>query len=713
MEKLGSTFFKADILEYMSFGKWVIEADPGKEPRLYCDEVALRLLNIPAGNDPEKDYRDWLAAVAPSSLERLIAAGKHVAETGYGEFQYLWKHPTRGNRYIRFIGVRNVSYTDGVRIEGIIRDITDKVWNETLTREEMKEGLDAIQGLASEYVILHFINLETGSYSSYFYEPDISQKTIRLNSTEKSYYEMYERSIRSICHPDYLDEMLKLGKRENMIEELRHKKKSVHRFLGKTHENQYEWFDYVLIKFDPIDEEPTRAAAGYINVDQDQVEVLEYQRMAEGVGKIFDFSIYISLPDETYRVIRDTDESTPERDKNAFTYLRSRVKSIGKKNVRESLEKWFEVENVVAKLEKYSRISRDFYNDIEKKWYRANFLIGDRNEDGSISHIIYGRRDITKTKLIEIQQQEDAAAGEAIVRSLAKMYFTMLEINVKDRRIHVIRIPEFMNERFVVDGETYDDLKDKYVRMCVDLDYRDSVREFLDYPTLLERLRKQGYVQKNYLGQTEGWCRMTFVPVTNEDTGEIEKIVFAVASINAEKKREESIKYQADHDELTGLLNRTAFSRIEEELKNNTDRRAIMIVDIDHFKVVNDTYGHVVGDAVLCQAADILRHSFRKKDYVVRFGGDEFVVIFNECGDGFADRIRNKIRNINEVLQHPTKEDMPAFSISAGVTVFEDSYSKEIFKQADDALYQTKVNGRAGCTFYDDMMKTSVPQWRK
>ncbi|WP_352398273.1 diguanylate cyclase [[Clostridium] aminophilum] len=703
--QLGSTSFKADILEYMSLGKWAIEADQGKDPRMYCDDVTLRILSLSGDQSPEERFKQWYGMVDPDYRDKVKSVLTSIKQLGYGEALYLWNHPTRGGRYIRFIGVRNTTYTDGIRVEGIFRDATDEVQNENRTKEAMQEGLEAIQGLASEYKVLHFIDLETDTYTSYFYEPDISQKTIRLNSTERSYYDMYERSIRSICHPDYLEDMLKLSDREYVREQLRHKKKSVHRFLCKTHEGRYEWYDYVLLKFDPIDAEPMRAAAGYINVDRDQNEKMEYLRMAEGVGKIFDFSLYIALPDETYRVIRDVEKKDGgASNPNAFSYLRERAGFIRRKSERESLQQWLEAENVIAKLEKYSRITRDFYDDRNRKWIRATFTIGDRGEDGAITHIIYGQLDITESKLQEIQHQEEAAAGEAIIQSLSKMYFTMLEISVRTGKVHVIRIPEFMKTRFEVEGYTYAELENNFIGMCVDPDYQESVREFLNYSTLLDRLKKQGYVQKNYRGQTEGWCRMTFVPVLNEETDEIEKIVFAVANINAEKKREESIKYQADHDELTGLLNRTAFSRIEEELKENTERMATMIVDIDYFKQVNDTYGHVIGDAVLRRAADILRRSFRKKDHVVRYGGDEFVVIFTECGDGFQERILNKVKNINEVLQHPTMDDMPEFSVSAGVTVFEESYSTMIFKQADDALYQTKLNGRAGCTFYDPSM---------
>lgn len=128
----------------------------------------------------------------------------------------------------------------------------------------------------------------------------------------------------------------------------------------------------------------------------------------------------------------------------------------------------------------------------------------------------------------EKKQNEAKAAEEAIVRSLTSIYFTALEITLSDGKNRVIRISEFMKDSFKVDGMTFADVKEKYIELCVDPLYRNTVREFLNYDTLVERIEKQGFIKKNYFGLTQGWCRITVVPVRNKETNAIEKIVFAI-----------------------------------------------------------------------------------------------------------------------------------------------------------------------------------------
>ena len=161
--------------------------------------------------------------------------------------------------------------------------------------------------------------------------------------------------------------------------------------------------------------------------------------------------------------------------------------------------------------------------------------------------------------------------------------------------------------------------------------------------------------------------------------------------------------YEKMHDGLTGTLNRTAYSRISKLLENNQEKLALMIIDIDLFKHVNDKYGHDVGDKVLKKVAHALLHNFRSKDEVFRYGGDEFVVIFSDFGDGFEDKIIEKISIINQELGQ-IKDGLPAVSLSAGFTIFSTGFNEDVFKEADNALYNTKKNGRAGCTMYSEKL---------
>lgn len=103
------------------------------------------------------------------------------------------------------------------------------------------------------------------------------------------------------------------------------------------------------------------------------------------------------------------------------------------------------------------------------------------------------------------------------------------------------------------------------------------------------------------------------------------------------------------------------------------------------------------------KVAHALLHNFRSKDEVFRYGGDEFVVIFSDFGDGFEDKIIEKISIINQELGQ-IKDGLPAVSLSAGFTIFSTGFNEDVFKEADNALYNTKKNGRAGCTMYSEKL---------
>lgn len=126
----------------------------------------------------------------------------------------------------------------------------------------------------------------------------------------------------------------------------------------------------------------------------------------------------------------------------------------------------------------------------------------------------------------------------------------------------------------------------------------------------------------------------------------------------------------------------------------------MILVDVDTFKQVNDTYGHSIGDQILKKVASILRTQFRSVDYVCRIGGDEFAIITVEMTSDLQYTIQNKIDEANEELFHPT-DGLPAVSLSVGVA-FSDRKdpSGTIFNDADSALYYVKEHGRHACGFY-------------
>lgn len=169
------------------------------------------------------------------------------------------------------------------------------------------------------------------------------------------------------------------------------------------------------------------------------------------------------------------------------------------------------------------------------------------------------------------------------------------------------------------------------------------------------------------------------------------------------KQRLAIMQHQAETDPLTSILNRGSFDRILHLYEKDNQRFALLLLDIDEFKRINDTYGHATGDEVIKEVASILSSTFRAVDHVCRIGGDEFAVILVEMTSAYKETVITKIQKINDLLSQQNSA-LPQISLSVGVA-FSDRKTpgESIFKDADKALYHTKSHGKCGCTIYSDI----------
>jgi diguanylate cyclase (GGDEF)-like protein len=172
------------------------------------------------------------------------------------------------------------------------------------------------------------------------------------------------------------------------------------------------------------------------------------------------------------------------------------------------------------------------------------------------------------------------------------------------------------------------------------------------------------------------------------------------------KKSRKKLATMANEDTLTGLYNRQHFekiSRVEFEQAKRTNRElSVLFIDIDHFKKVNDNYGHDKGDEALRIVAQLIRASCRKSDYVARYGGEEIVVILPKTVSRDAFQVA---RDINAIISRQTKNVLGfQVTVSIGVATYPEDGSnlKKIVKHADQALYEAKKTGRDRvCKFND------------
>ena len=176
------------------------------------------------------------------------------------------------------------------------------------------------------------------------------------------------------------------------------------------------------------------------------------------------------------------------------------------------------------------------------------------------------------------------------------------------------------------------------------------------------------------------------------------------------KRLMETLKESSLSDPMTGLNNRRFLEEYVDTLVANVHRRksglTVMMLDLDHFKMVNDTYGHDAGDAVLKALAKVLRQSVRSSDLVIRFGGEEFLIILVDTPSSDADLVAEKIRAAVEALTVQTGSTVIRKTISIGLSDFptdSDTFWQAV-KFADVALYQAKDTGRNRVVRFNESM---------
>lgn len=264
-------------------------------------------------------------------------------------------------------------------------------------------------------------------------------------------------------------------------------------------------------------------------------------------------------------------------------------------------------------------------------------------------------------------------------------------------------------------------------------EYEAELEQVERYPTLANCLRQGGGCAR---GRAADGCYMLWLPIwvdgkaiscleITRQSAYSRRFMDVLEGMVGVYRNYQSLLEYSERDSLTGLLNRKTFERhfsrakadarhASSGAKSSEDRRHseggkednrfewLAVVDIDHFKHVNDTFGHLYGDEVLILIANLMTKSFRDHDRIFRFGGEEFVILIHSAS--LAD-VNMVVERFRLAVQNHAFPQVGKITISAGYTCFHPKESPvEVLGHADQALYFAKTHGRNRCCQYEQLV---------
>jgi len=346
----------------------------------------------------------------------------------------------------------------------------------------------------------------------------------------------------------------------------------------------------------------------------------------------------------------------------------------------------------------YDQIVRYKHKNGSTVWIRCRGL-AIRDESGNAIRMLGAHTDITDLKEIEkelsrlTKEYEKVFNGTQdsifLIRVLENGGFQYIRNNLTHQKETGISLEKIMNKSpQELLGNDLGDLISKKYEDCVSSRIRICYEEELNLPSGIRM-----------------WLT-TLTPIIEDN--KVTHIVSSSSDITERKKLELELNKQANYDLLTGLPNRKLFfERLERmiiESERDGRKFALLFIDLDRFKDINDTYGHKFGDEVLIIIGNRLSNSIRKSDTAARMGGDEFTIILRNIED--ITNVDDPIKKIHTIL----KEDICIGDIkcnvgcSIGVALYPDHGcdSETLLRNADSSMYEIKSNGRDGINYYID-----------
>ncbi|WP_081843097.1 sensor domain-containing diguanylate cyclase [Butyrivibrio sp. WCE2006] len=418
-------------------------------------------------------------------------------------------------------------------------------------------------------------------------------------------------------------------------------------------------------------------------------------------------------------IVQNNAEEAIILDKNGMVIAHSDYLEVGKdyskdrgefgKALVDSLIKSYDGSTI---LENNGKKYATFFDRCSKDWYIA-VIINEKDAFSSLRTIYFAAAVVlflvmaatfVTFNYIGYKQNEVEHLGNEVL-AVADIYMAMIAIDIETDMISVIRKNEDTDVVLGGNYQNYSSRISEFVKMICAERFVGMLGSFLDLSTLDERMESVNTITCEFVDANEHWLRMRYISMKRHDDGRIAQVLLAVESIDDDKKKQEKLRMLSETDRLTGIMNRGSGEQRIRETLPTVSCGMFCLMDADKFKLVNDTFGHAVGDKVLIAIAKALKDSFRDSDVVFRLGGDEFAAFVvevkdTELGSRILQRFFNKIDQI-EIPEMNGKK----ISISMGVA-FYDAEKKQTFEKlyelADKGTYLSKKVEGNKFTFCED-----------
>lgn len=488
--------------------------------------------------------------------------------------------------------------------------------------------------------------------------------------------------------------------RENLIQSFNEGKDYLSLEYRKNLENQETCWLRATATFvsDANDKENIRLIMLFQNITKIKIKEFENERLTKTITSLFGTVIKIDMVNDVLykiQVDKDLDKLFPIY-KSASETLNNWLKDFCTQQNYEQYKDFWDFSTLQQRFAEDSHLSLEV-NTI-RGWIQIIAIPLSRNKQNEVTEFISLTQTINKQKQNEIEHAESIAKAYKIVSSLTKSYSSCFNFDIdnnsflslKENSAEISKENDFSDSQLLI----------KKLISNLPNDSSKVMRQFLNFKTLNERMSKRDYITTEFVDENNEYIRSSLIVSNRDSEGHIKSVTLASQNISDEVESRIALKQaitQAHHDSLTGLLNRYGFNKELDAIYKKQHKKTVsaIIMDIDNFKKVNDTYSHEAGDLVLKMTADNILKLFRKKSLCCRWGGEEFLVFTYD--NSTPDKTAEQLRLLEEESSVTYDNQTIKVTISIGICItenIEETSIASLINTADKCLYISKNNGK-------------------